>query len=263
MSEFRQGVKRIAAADVVSLLREVYRDGVSRREDAEALVAFDRDFSDPTREWCGFAADAIADHVLRRAGPVGVIDAAKADWLMKVLAPAGRGIRRSGAAALRLIAGQAKAMPTSLAAFVIRSLWLASDAADARFVAPLAARDIVLLTRVLKCAAGKPDAPVSRLEAEALFDLHDAVAAKQNHASFDALFCRAIANFLLGESGREKLSRAKALSRDPRRDAGEGVSPEARAWLYTRIMRDGHPTAVERSLLALIEQEWPAQRRAA
>lgn len=262
MSEFRQCVKRIAASDVVSLLREVYRDGVFHREDAEALVAFDRDFSDPTEEWCSFAAAAIADHVLRRAGPVGVIDAAKADWLMKVLAPAGQGIRRSGAAALRLIAGQVKAMPASLAAFVIRSLIQSGDA-HAQFVAPLAARDVALLTRVLKSAAGKADAPVSRLEAEALFDLHDAVAAKKNHASFDLLFFRAIANFLLGESGQEKQPRAKALAREPRRDAGEGISPEARAWLYARIMRDGRPTAAERSLLALIEHQCPAQRRAA
>lgn len=263
MSKVRQDAKRIAASDVVSLLREVYRDGVYRREDAEALIAFDRDFSDPTEEWCSFAADAIADHVLRRADPVGVIDAAKAGWLMQGLAPAGQGITRSGAAVLRLIAGQAKTMPASLAAFVIRSLWIPPGASHAQFVAPLAARDVALLTRVLKSAATRPDAPVSLLEAEALFDLHDAVAAKKNHASFDALFFRAIANFLLGECGGEKQLRAKALARDPLRNAGEGINPESRAWLYSRIMRDGRPTAAERSLLMLIEHQVPVQRRAA
>lgn len=220
MSGSRQGGKRIAASDVVLLLREVYRDGVHRREDAEALIAFDRDFSDPTAEWCSFAAHAIADHALRRANPVGAIDAEKAQWLMKALAPSGQGITRSGVGALRLIAEQGKAIAPSLAAFIIRSLWIAPKASHAQFAAAMTARDVALLNRILKSAGGKPEAPVSLPEAEALFDLHDAVAAKKNHAGFDTLFFRAIASFLLGASSAEKLVRAKALARDPQPDAG-------------------------------------------
>ncbi|HRF10133.1 MAG TPA: hypothetical protein PL193_16020 [Xanthobacteraceae bacterium] len=255
MREYRQGATRIAASDVVSLLREVYRDGVHRREDAEALIAFDRDFSDPTAEWCAFAAHAIADHVLYRAAPAGILDEAKAAWLMQVLAPSGCcGMTRSGTEALRLIAGQTGAMPASFAAFAIRALWMPAAASHAQFAVALAARDVTLLNRILKSAAGRADAPVSLVEAEALFDLHDAVAAKKSHASFDALFFRAITNHVLGECGREKQPRSKALARDPRRDAGHGISTEARAWLYTRIMRDGRPTAAERLLLTLAEQ---------
>lgn len=254
MREYRQGATRIAASDVVSLLREVYRDGVHRPEDAEALIAFDRDFSDPTAEWCAFAAHAIADHVLCRAAPAGVLDEAKAGWLMQVLAPSGCGMTRSGTEALRLIAAQAGAMPASFAAFAIRALWMPAAASHAQFAVALAARDVTLLNRILKSAAGKADVPVSLAEAEVLFDLHDAVAAKKNHASFDALFFRAITNHVLGECGREKQPRSKALARDPRRDAGHGISTEARAWLYTRIMRDGRPTAAERLLLTLTEQ---------
>lgn len=257
MRGYRQSARQIAASDVVLLLREVYRDGVHHREDAEALIAFDRDFSDLTAEWCSFAAHAIADHVLRRVAPAGVIDAAKAGWLMQALAPSGAGVTLSGIDALRLIAGQTAEMPVSFAAFVVRSLWMPAVASHAKFAVPLTARDVTLLNRILKSAAGKADAPVSLLEAEALFDLHDAVAAKKNHASFDALFFRAITNFLLGESSRERQLRSKALARDPRRDAGEGISTESRAWLYTRIMRDGRPTAAERLLLALMEQKRP------
>lgn len=267
MSKFRQDAKRIAASDVVSLLREVYRHGVYRREDAEALIAFDRDFSDPTAEWCSFAAHAIADHVLRRATPIDTLDAEKAAWLTKALVPAGEAITRSGAGALRLIAEQARAMPASFAAFVIRSLWVPADTSHLQFVPAFTARDATLLNKILKSAAGKPDTPVSLLEAEALFDLHDAIAAKKSHASFDTLFVRAIANYLLGECSREKQFRSKALVRDPCRDAGEAISPEARAWLYTRIMRDGRPTAAERRLLTLIEHKQTDQvvlpRRAA
>jgi hypothetical protein len=267
MSKFRQSAKRIAASDVVSLLCEVYCDGVYRREDAEALIAFDRDFSDPTDEWCSFAAHAIADHVLRRLEPIDAIDAKKAAWLTKVLAPSGQGLTRSGAGALRLIAEQATAMPVSFAAFVIRSIWIPADLSHAQFAPAVTARDVALLNKVLKSAAGKPDVPVSLLEAEALFDLHDAVAAKRNHVSFDALFFRAIANFLLGEYGREKQLRSKALARDPRRGAGESIGTESRVWLYTRIMRDGRPTTAERLLLRLIERERPGlavlQHRAA
>lgn len=252
MEEFRQAAKGVAASDVVSLLREVYRDGVCGRQDAEALIAFDREFPDPTPEWRSFLAQAIADHLLRRSGPFGIVTQEKADWLIGALAPAGSISTRSGIETLTAVAELAEELPTPLAAFAIRELWITRGGERAYFSCALDARDVALLRHILKAGGGKSGAPVSIEEAEALFDLHDAVAAKKNHTSFDTLFFRAITNYLQNASGRETPPRAKALAREPRRYAGDGIAAECSAWLYSRVMRDGRPTAAERSLLALV-----------
>lgn len=259
MEQFRQAAKRIVASDVVALLREVYPEGVRGRNEAEALIGFDREFSDPAPEWRGFMAEAVADHLLRRSAPYGVITAEKAAWLIGMLAPSGRIATLGGIETLIRTLELADELPASLIAFAIRELWHEiivgegpAVAGRAHYSRVLDARDVALLRRILEAGGGKAGAPVSAEEAEALFDLHDAVAGGGSHPAFDDLFFRAITNCLMHASGCETLPRAEALSREPRRDAGAGISAEWRAWLAKRIMRDGRPTAAERALLALI-----------
>lgn len=259
MEVFRQAAKRIVASDVVALLREVYPQGIRGRNEAEALIAFDREFSDPAPEWRGFMAEAIADHLLRRSAPFGAITKEKADWLIRAIAPSGRIATQGGIETLVRTIELAQELPVSLSAFAIRELWAEivtgegpALAGRAHFSRVLDARDVALLRRILEAGAGKSGAPISPEEAEALFDLHDAVAGAKNHASFDDLFFRAITNFVLSTSGRP-MSRSETLSREPRRDAGKGIVPESSAWLSSRIMRDGRPTMAERALLALID----------
>ena len=123
MEQFRQAAKRIDASDVVSLLREVYPEGVRGRNEAEALLSFDREFSDPAPEWRGFMAEAVADHLLRRSEPLGIVTDEKADWLIHAIAPSGRIATRGGAQTLIRTVELADGMPSSFAAFAIRELW--------------------------------------------------------------------------------------------------------------------------------------------
>ncbi len=246
MEQFRQAAKRIDASDVVSLLREVYPEGVRGRNEAEALIAFDREFSDPAPEWRGFMAEAVADHLLRRSQPLGAITMEKANWLIRAIAPTGRIATRGGFEALFRTIEQATEVPAALALFAIRAL--EKRALEDRRSA-LDARDVLRLRRVLEAGKGA----VTVEEAEALFDLHDAVAERNNHPTFDDLIFRAITNYLLGASRRDALPRKEALSREPHRDAGKDIEAECAAWLATRIMRDGRPTFAERSLLGLMD----------
>lgn len=255
MEQFRQAAKRLDASDVVSLLREVYPEGVRGRNEAEALISFDREFTDPAPEWRGFIAEAVADHLLCRSEPLGVIDAEKAAWLMQAIAPTGRIATRGGVQILIRTIELARDLPPALTAFAIRELWREVITAEGpavegrtHYSRVLDARDVALLRQILEAGTGA----VSAEEAEALFDLHDAVAASENDASFDDLFFRAVTNYMLGASGGEVPSRADALSREPRRDTGQGIAAECAAWLSSRIMRDGRPTAAERALLSLL-----------
>lgn len=240
MHQFGQAEKRLDASDVVALLREVYPEGVRGRNEAEALIAFDREFPDPAPEWHGFVAEAVADHLLHRSQPYGILTNEKASWLMRTLAPAGIIATRGGVQILIRTMELAGKIPASFSAFAIRALW--------REARVLEAGDSALLRRILEAGQGA----ISAEEAEALFDLHDTVAGARNHASFDEVFFRAISLYLLAASGRETLSRKEALSREPQRNICGGIGGEPAAWLASRIMRDGQPTFAERALLGLI-----------
>lgn len=255
-SALRQVSKRINASDVVSLLREVYPEGVQRRNEAEALIAFDREFSDPAPEWRGFMAAAVADHLLARSEPLGIVTDEKAVWLIRSLAPASRELTDAGAEALLRTIELARDVSPVLIAFAIREFWRSVLLGDGRAHAEpvLNASDVALLRRLLEAGAGAGERPISVDEAEALFDLHDAIAASGSDAAFDDVFFRSITNFLLDASGCETPGRIQALSREPRRDAGEGIAAELCAWLSMHIMRDGRPTPAERALLALIDR---------
>jgi hypothetical protein len=258
MKEYRQSAKRVAASDVVSLLREVYAEGVCKRQDANSLIAFDREYADASPEWQSFFAAAIADHVLRRSAMPGVVTADAGVWLIGALAPSGHVPTPGALAALASIAEQARGLPAAFAAFAIRELWtrlaVSQDTAVAKpahFMPALPSHEISKIQKILKAAGGEGDAPVSMAEADALFDLHDTFAAKAMPAAFDTLFFRAITNYMRGASGCEA-PRSKAFGREPARDAGHDITTECRAWLYARIMRDGRPTNAEQLMLALV-----------
>lgn len=251
--------KRINAEDIVALLKEVYPDGIRQRNEAEALIAFDREYTDPAPAWRAFVAEAIADHLLQRCEPTGIITGEKADWLLSAIAPEGRIATAGALETLVRVIEMASEAPMSLSVFALNELRDEIIAGEgpalkgrAHFTRTVDATDVGLIRRILDAGAGVSGHPISREEAEALFDLHDAVAAGDNDPAFGDLFFRAIANHLFGASGCDVPLRREALSREPRRDKGADIAAEHRAWLALRIMRDGRPTPAELALLALV-----------
>ncbi|MEX0589979.1 MAG: hypothetical protein WD207_02715, partial [Xanthobacteraceae bacterium] len=200
---FVQG-RNINAADVIALLREVYADGIATRDEAEELIAFDHSLASATPGWRDFFAATVADHVLQRQEPAGFVDKGKAEWLVGALAH-GRRIATVGgfAAVLRLIE-IAPETPPVLAAYAIDQLRVAVIAGEgpaigkrAHYSRMIDGEDVALLARILVAAGGDAGHAVSRAEAEALFDLHDAVAGGASDPAFDDLFFKAIANHLM------------------------------------------------------------------
>lgn len=287
--------RNLDAADVIQLLREVYSDGIGTRAEAQALISFDRSLAEATLQWCEFFAEAVADHVVRRQEPAGIIDENKVTWLISALAPEAQLATPAGIEALLRTLEAARESPPKLAAFVLAQLCRAVIAGEgpalgrrAHFSRVIDAGDVALIARVLHAAGGADGRPVSRTEAEALFDLHDACAGNPNDPAFDDLFFKAIANHLIAAAGHTVAPRSEALAPDPHlaergvfgrfratEDGGFQLPPgsagstalgtEEIAWLSSLIMRDGRPTAVEHALLALFAQETrdhdPALRR--
>jgi hypothetical protein len=252
----------VAAADLVQLRRQRNPDEAISRAEAEALLALDRMQANSAASWRDFIADAIADH-LASVEPAGIITPEKADWLIAALAPAGQIETVTGIETLLRAMEAAREVPSMLAVFAIGQAQAAIIKGEGPAIGPRAhfsrvidGGDTALLYRILIAAGGGEGIAVSREEAEALFDLHDATARSKNDSAFDALFYRAITHHALHASGQKVAPRQNALAPG---GALTNSLPniEQAAWLSERIMRDGRPTMAEFELLQFLGAKAP------
>lgn len=114
------------------------------------------------------------------------------------------------------------------------------------------AGDTALITRILNAGS---DA-VSRAEAEALFEIHEAAHERADHGRFDDLFAKAIAHHVMAAAGLPVPPRAVALAATtPLADwatPDQFVGGEVAAWLETRMRRKGRPCTPLAALAAMI-----------
>jgi hypothetical protein len=107
------------------------------------------------------------------------------------------------------------------------------------FSRALDAQDAAWCARILT-AITVADQPVSRAEAEVLFEINAAAAERSDNGQFDDLFARAIVHHLVSASGMPVPSRTIALSPDtaieswaPTRAAG--LDTEVVAWITSQM----------------------------
>ncbi len=252
----------VATADLVQLRRERNPEQAISRAEAEALLVLDRMQKNSAASWRDFIADAIADHLMS-AEPAGIITPEKTDWLIAALAPAGEIETVTAIETLLRAMEAAREVPSLLAVFAIGQLQAAIIKGEGPAIGPRAhfsrvvdGEDTAFLYRIMAAAGGAGGVAVSREEAEALFDLHDATARSTNDPAFDGLFYRAIAHHALHASGEEVAPRQVALAPG---GALTNSMPNAEqaAWLSERIMRDGRPTMAEFELLRFLGSEAP------
>jgi hypothetical protein len=251
--------RQIHAADVIALLREVYADGIGTREEAEELIAFDYSLSAPTPGWSEFFAASVADHVTRRQAPLGIVDGEKAAWLIRALSRGRQSLTTGGLAALLRVLDTAQDVAPALPAFAIRQMRSIvmtgrgpASSVRLNFKRAVDLESAAQVRRILLGPAEQLSRPVSREEAEALFDLHDLAAGGDNDADFDDLFFKAIAHHLIAHGGGDVPPRGEALARHSDFPNGVNAGPLAGdeiAWLSSQIMRDGRPTKTEFALL--------------
>ena len=76
---------RIGKYDVHAMEREVLKDGLTSRAEAELLITLDRAVGSVHFSWSAFFAAALAEFAVWGSGPAGYIDADKACWLLPLL----------------------------------------------------------------------------------------------------------------------------------------------------------------------------------
>ena len=245
-----------AAAELIQERRRENPDLAITRGEAEALLVLDRLQPDASATWRSYVAGAIARHLASIESAETISD----DdwyWLLAAVAPSGRIETVAGFETLIHAMEMTRESPPSLAIFVLQQFKAAiingegpAIGSRAHFSRTIDAEDTALLYRILIAAGGAIGKTVSRAEADALFDLHDAAARSKNDPDFDGLFVRAIEHHLLGAATGVK--RSIALAPQDHGQSEHRPDAEHAAWLSKRIMRDGRPTAAEHALLRLI-----------
>lgn len=308
----RGSVGAVAAADVAYLSGAMFSGGVVDPRDAADLIAFDRLVAANAHDWAAFFVNAIAAHLIEHTPPAETITAEKAEWLAAQLAdpqakdsPAGKP-RADGVAGciaespralpllLRLMEGARSVAPV-LPAFALRQVLAAIITGEGplslgriHFSRTVDAQDVLLLRRVLMAGGGGEGRAVSRQEADALFDIHDATCGAANDPAFEPLFVRSIVQHVRAASSLHAGSRASLAlpSTDTRNGAHmaldmlalAGYQPdldslvervaladEPAAWLTGRLAREGRASPASVALARLLADRagaMPASLRA-
>jgi hypothetical protein len=113
----------------------------------------------------------------------------------------------------------------------------------AHFSRTLDAEDAALIEQILRAAGGEAGKPVTRAEAEILFDIHEMALERADDGRFDDLFIKAIAHHVLAAAGQSVPARQVALAASTSLHSWaspadfETVDREIAAWLAARLNR--------------------------
>lgn len=213
----------VTAAEVLTLRRAVFKDGVVSGAELDALFALGERAPEGDREWAAYFEEAAADYYLREEEPQGYLTA---DEFASLKARVTRDGGGANALELRLLVSlleKARQTPAEMTDFVGEQIKAAIIGKPGG--ACVAREDAELMRRYLFAAGGSGNVAVTRKEAELLFDINDAAANAHNNPAWTELFIQGIINHLMAHLGytapsREEAFRRNAWARDTSTDAG-------------------------------------------
>ena len=215
------GKGRITADDVQLLRAEVFRDGIVTRAEAESLFALHASCRDQSAAWPRFFVEAVTDYIVHQEKPHGYISEDNADWLIRAISRDGMVDTAAEMELLVSVIEKARSSPERLSAYALEQVALAvidgeGPLAGSRnaVAGAMDKSEVDLLRRVLYAFGGDGNIAITRAEAEILFRINDSTREELNHPSWNELFVKAVANFVLTSSGYEPPSRTEALRRD-------------------------------------------------
>ena len=203
----------IDAVMTLALRREIYggggqvtpeiADDLFRRNDAAASAC---------PEWNVLFVEALTDAFVHQPSPQGYVDEAKADWLLQAV-QRDRLIKVDTELELLIhIVETADACPTPFCATVLKLC--AAHAIHGKSGRGVTDQDVARLKRVIYAGAGENGLAVSQAEAEALFDINDAVRGRDNSPQWRDLFVHAVASSILLAATHHSPSAADALRQE-------------------------------------------------
>lgn len=209
---------RIDPEDVLLLRREVFRDGVVTRGEAEALLALDASRSEKCAEWPIFLVEAITDFIVHQEAPAGYISADNANWLIDAISRDGVVNSLTELELLIHALEKARSAPEHLSAYALSQVAQAVTEGSGPLVKGgkltpglIDRAEVELLRRILFAFGGGGNSAITRAEADVLFSINDRTVEEMNDPAWSELFVKAIGSHVLAGSGYQPASREEAL----------------------------------------------------
>ncbi|TCV61325.1 hypothetical protein EDE05_12246 [Neorhizobium sp. R1-B] len=185
------GKCRIDADDVLRLRRYTFPEGIGSFDDALTLLALNDHCPEHSPEWVAYFVESLTMFLVHGCVPRGVVDEAKAGWLMRSIAD-DCVVRSPAELELLLhVIEVAPEAPESLSAFTLDQIRLALQA-DARgayhAIRPaspgIAAHDLAYIWRVLRSAVERGRLVLSPLEVVVLREIDGLASASAHHPAW-------------------------------------------------------------------------------
>jgi hypothetical protein len=213
--------KRVTEEQVMRLRRSLYGDGRAEAGEVERLFAIDEAASGHHPSWETLFCEAVTDYIVNQVEPHGYVSEENADWLMARISRDGAVKTATELELLVKVLEKAQSSPGRLSVFALNQVKQAvvhgeGPLAGRRTLTPgrVGEPEAELMRRVLYAFGGEGNIAITRPEAEILFDINDASATAENHAAWNDLFVKAVANFMMAASGYSVPNRQEALRRE-------------------------------------------------
>jgi hypothetical protein len=221
----------ITAEDAIVVRRAVYgRELAVTPDEMDKMLEIDEAARTADSSWTQLLSEAGADFIVNQLPPAGYVSEENAAWLVERIAKDAVVKTRRELDLLVHVIEQATSAPGSLAALALRQVELAIMEGKGPLSGNglergrMSAEAVDVLRRILYAFGGNGAVAVTRSEAEVLFDLNDATTAADNDPSWNDLFVKAIASYLMAVSGYAPPSREQALADERWLDApAEGL----------------------------------------
>ena len=198
---------RVNAEDMRAIRQAIYKDHAFTANEADVLFAFN-DFKDKPADWSRFFVEIMTEFLVYEMPPKGSVNPINASWLLARINHDGVVDSETELQLLINVLRRSDNAPDELEEFALAQVKKAvldgvghygEIRTDARGV--IIESDVNMLRTILYASASEGGMGISRLEAEALFDLNDATANSTNHESWQKFFVGAIANHFDGSGG--------------------------------------------------------------
>jgi hypothetical protein len=252
----------IKDSDVSRLSKAFVSDQHLSEQDADTLFAMTVACPVQAPSWNRFFVDTVAGYVLRQMEPEGYVTAEKATWLKQRIVSGAR-VRSSIEFDLLMnVIERARWVPLSLVALALEEIKAAVINGDGPLRAgKVTVRGIILdaevgLLRTLICAFGHGSSlPMTRTEAEVLFDIAAATAASVPPASWTELYVQAVTNMALSSAGFAAASREAILRADEDRRYVDAPIETQIEDILMSVRADYHRQSSEERALSRLERQ--------
>ena len=193
----------MSAEDVLRLRQTMFRDGLIDRAEAEQVFRIDGACTEKDPAWSEFFVDALTDHVVWKVEPKKYVTDEKADFLISHILRDGHVDGETELELLINVVHWSVSCPPPLALLAlqtIRDSVLQPETAaygSNRPPAVISPSDVALIRKIVYAPGSPGGYTITREEAELIIALNSATKHTDRADSWDDLYVKAIANFLM------------------------------------------------------------------